>query len=482
MKSDYRDYWVKKIGKDKLNAGMDVVLTFAANIIGTLISAVITFVLPKVLGVASYGYYQLFILYSGYVALAHFGTIDGMFLRHGGEYYEQIDKVQFTAFFKAMTLWQLFMGGSLIVFGLVRQENTFIVVCTGVYLILANVQAIFEYIFMATGRIRQYATISVMNKVVYLVLVMTAIFGGLKTWEPLIVMYLFSYVISLMWSTWLGRKLFSRKAFYAHNLLLGFVGIITDIKVGIVLILSNVAGSFIVGYVRLSIEDSWSVEVFSKVSLTLSVSNLLLTMVGAVARVLFPIIKRAGKESAGRIYTKMRAVLMLAMFTMMLLYYPGYIILQLWLPSYSDGLRYMAMLFPVCVFSSKYSMLIETYLKSFRKERWLFMINLTTVLMSIGLSNVTTHVMRNLDLSVLLIVLLLSFRCVVSELLLSTQMNIDIRVDLLIEILISAGFIMANWFIGGFVGFAIYALIYIVYLYIKRTYVKAFILLAVQKS
>ena len=50
-------------------------------------------------------------------------------------------------------------------------------------------------------------------------------------------------------------------------------------------------------------------------------------------------------------------------------YYPLKIILTRILPGYAESIRYMALMFPVCIFDSKISLLVNTYLKALRKEK-----------------------------------------------------------------------------------------------------------------
>ena len=73
--------------------------TFISNIVSFLISAIVTFVVPKQLGVESYGYFQLYLFYITYTNCLHFGWADGVFLRYGGEYYENLDCNKFSGQF-----------------------------------------------------------------------------------------------------------------------------------------------------------------------------------------------------------------------------------------------------------------------------------------------------------------------------------------------------------------------------------------------
>ena len=70
----------------------NISLAFISNIIGLIASSVITFVLPKFIGVTQYSYYQLYIFYVSYVGFFGFGWIDGLYLRYGWKYFNKINK------------------------------------------------------------------------------------------------------------------------------------------------------------------------------------------------------------------------------------------------------------------------------------------------------------------------------------------------------------------------------------------------------
>ena len=59
---------------------------------------------PKMLGVEEFSYWQLFLFYLSYVGLFHFGITDGMYLKNGGLTYDEINKKEIGSQF-----WFLFI-------------------------------------------------------------------------------------------------------------------------------------------------------------------------------------------------------------------------------------------------------------------------------------------------------------------------------------------------------------------------------------
>ena len=96
-------------------------------------------------------------------------------------------------------------------------------------------------------------------------------------------------------------------------------------------------------------------------------------------------------------------------------YYPFRLLISLWLPNYIDSLKYLDILFPVFIFQSKFSMLIETYLKTLNKENKLLFINMISVIASIACTIITIFVFDSLIYSLIGIIFILDFRCILGE-------------------------------------------------------------------
>jgi len=231
---------------------------------------------------------------------------------------------------------------------------------------------------------------------------------------------------------------------------------------------SNIASMFIVGVVRFGIERTWDVVTFGKVSLTLSISNLMITLINAVGIIMFPILRRTNQDNLPNIYLSMRTILMVVLLGLLIVYYPLKEILQIWLPQYADSLIYMALLFPMCVYEGKMALLINTYLKTLRKEKLMLTINVVSVLLSILLTTLMTLIFENLLLTILSIVVLLAFRSALAEVFISRILKVSVYKDTLLEMLMSTLFILISWFLNSWIGIVLYLCIYGVYLLVKR--------------
>ena len=236
--------------------------------------------------------------------------------------------------------------------------------------------------------------------------------------------------------------------------------------------LANIAGMLIIGIVRYGISMGWDVATFGRVSLTLGISNFLMVFITSVSVVFFPIIKRMDEDKRAAVYRTIRLSLDVVLFAALIGYYPLKCILAWWLPQYADSLIYMSVLFPVCVFDSKLSLLINTYLKSMRQEALMLKINVVSVLVSLIVTFITVQVFHNLHLTVLSIVGIYAFQCCLAEGFINYLLQMNLRKDILIDLVMCGVFTASGWFLDNIFCMIIYAGAYLVFVVAHRSQVK----------
>ena len=259
-----------------------------------------------------------------------------------------------------------------------------------------------------------------------------------------------------------------------------FTDIVANVRVGVKLMLANVASLLILGVVRWSIEHEWDVSVFGKISLTLSISNLMMLFIRSVSMVLLPTLRRTDSSKYASIYSNLKIGFLVAMFGGLFLYYPLNSFLLYWLPAYADSLKYMAILFPLCIYEGKLSLLVETYLKTMRMEKILLQSNIVTLVFSCLLTVLFVFVLENLTWTVLAILLIFAFRTFLGEFLLSRKMPMSFFRDGILECVLTVSFVLVAWFLNNFVGMFAYGAVYLMYVLFYRK--KLLALMAMIKS
>ncbi len=442
--------------------------TLTSNLVSLLVSVLVILVVPKLIGVEEYGYWQLYLFYSSYVGFMHFGWNDGVYLRYGGKEYKELDKSLFFSQFYMLVILQLIIAIIIVIIAnnlIIDGDKLFIIKMTAICMVILNVRIMLLFILQATNRIKEYAQITMMDRILYIVLIVAFLLVGVREYRLLIASDLLGKFISFGYSLYCCKDIvFQRISTFYFS----FKEAIENINVGIKLMFANIASMLIIGVVRFGIERSWDVATFGKVSLTLSVSNLLMLFINAVGIIMFPILRRTDEKKLPGIYETMRNFLMVPLLGILVVYYPLKVILSAWLPQYADSLMYMALLFPMCVYEGKMALLINTYLKTLRKEKLMLKINLISLGLSLIITFITTRVLENLNLAIVSIVILLALRCALAEMFLSKILGISIYKDINLELAMTMIFILTGWFINSWFAVGLYAVAYALYLIIKR--------------
>ncbi|CFE07075.1 TPA: hypothetical protein VUO80_001307 [Streptococcus pneumoniae] len=339
-------------------------------------------------------------------------------------------------------------------------------------MIVTNLRTLYVYILQMTNRLKDSSVILISDRVLYVLLLFMFIVFGWHEYKVMIWADILGRTFSLMLSFWICKDIVFQSL---SKFILDFKESLDNIRVGINLMLSNIASSMIIGIVRMGIQWNWNIETFGKVSLTLSISNLLMTFINAIGLVIFPLIKRTKTENLPKIYSNLRNALMLVMFAILLFYYPLKFILDIWLPAYKDALVFMALIFPMSVYEGKMALVINTYLKAMRMEKDILKINALVMLTSMVVTLVTTLLLNNLGLTVVSIVILLALRSIIAELILSKKLKISVKQDIALELLMTIIFISSSWYLSIWIAVIIYLLAYTLYLYLKHKDIRMYI-------
>lgn len=448
--------------------------TVAANFVTLLISVLLNLFVPKLLGVKEYSYWQLYVFYSSYVGFLHLGWIDGIYLKIGGEEYEDLDKAKLGAQYWYLILFEtilaILVGGYAYIFLPVSNKSV-ILILTAIVAVVTIAKQFIQYILQSTNRIREYAHLSRSDRYLYVLFIGIYFFAGGRNFFWLIILDITSKLIITLWGMYQIKDMLFSRIVPLKNI---WSEILDNINIGSKLMLSNIASMLIIGTIRFFVQHRWSIEVFGKLSFTLSISNMFLTFINAIGVVMFPLLRRTDNNRLSGLFLTLRTLFVPITYSFLLFYIPVKIILVAWLPQYSVSLMYMGILFPMVVYEGRMSLLINTYLKTLRKEKTILFVNVITLVISILLGIVTVYVFENLFLSVALIILCLAIRCNLAEYLLSKSLSIDLKVKLLQESLLSIIFIASNLIVSNdMISFLIYAIAFIFFILINIKAIKA---------
>ena len=105
----------EKVIKSKKRFIQNLSYSFVSNILSLLLSSVTVMIVPKLIGVAEYGYYQLYVFYASYTGFFHFGWCDGIYLKYAGIDYDDYDRGLMSSQFWYLTGFEFIISLILIV-------------------------------------------------------------------------------------------------------------------------------------------------------------------------------------------------------------------------------------------------------------------------------------------------------------------------------------------------------------------------------
>lgn len=457
---------------DKMQFFKNLMTAFLAQGISLLVSVLMSFLIPKFLGVTEYSYWQLFIFYTSYVGFFHFGFNDGIYLRLGGKKFDELDYQNIGTQFKLLFIFQCFISAIVIFvasFTKTNPERHFIWIATGLYLLLSNITTCWGFLFQAVNKTKIFSISTIIDRVFVLASILFLLWQKQKSFRPYVVAYEMSKLFSLAYCTWMARKIVCAKLISIRKALREMW---LNISVGIKLTIANIMSMLIIGIGRLIIDNVWGIESFGKISFSLSLTNFFLVFIQQVSIVLFPALRMTEEAQQKKIYNTLRIYLGLFLPVVFIAYFPLKLFVSWWLPQYNESLKYFALLLPLCTFDGKMQMLCNTYLKVLRQEKKLMQFNVCAFGVSLCMSAFSGYVLNSLTGIVVSMVLAIMFRSVVSEIFLAKKMEINIGRLLVQEIAIVLIFVLSAWYCNEAIAFFVVLITYGIFVFFNRENIK----------
>ncbi|TEB14252.1 Polysaccharide biosynthesis protein [Pelotomaculum sp. FP] len=441
----------------------NLMFAFGAQGISLFLSILMSLVVPKILGVEEFGYWQLFLFYSNYIGFFHFGLNDGLYLRHGGKEYKELNHSLIGSQFWAAVATQTIIAIGIVLYACNYTDDSqrkFVLITTGIHLILFNASNYLGYLFQAINDTRRYSISIMVDKIVFIISVLGLLIAGINRFELFVALYLVSRLLSLIYCVYYGKEIV-----FAH--LSKITTTVREAKiniyVGIFLMLSNISSQLIIGSGRWTIDTVWGIEAFGKFSFSLSLTAFVLLFINQISMVMFPALRKTNGENQKKVYRSVRDVLSIMLPAVLIFYLPLKLVIGIWLPQYKESLEILVVLLPVCTYSAKMQLLSNTYLKVLRKEKVLFFINLSAVFISMSLSLIGAYIIGNIYVIGIFMLVATACRSIMADLFLSRMMRFNIIQDLIAECMLVFIFVLAFSCLQNFMAFTAYLFAYMLF-------------------
>ena len=412
------------------------------------VSAIMSLVVPKILGVEEFAYWQLFLLYISYVALFHLGLNDGVYLINGGKTYDEMDRGSITGQFFAGITFEAIMGGcifaaSMLVVG--DSDRSFVVGAFCVFIVVFNVGAYWGAVCQAANETHIYSKMLTLDRCLFLVPLLVGVVAGVSSFRFYVVSYIVARGIA-------AANITFRCSFFFKSSIPCIKVIAKDclgsIGVGIKLTISYLSSVFILGVARFVTDGAWGIESFGQLSFAISLLNFFIAFVNQIGMVLFPALRRATAEEFKNTLKRLVSALDFILPFIYVIYFPVLLLAQWWLPQYQPGLEWLSILLPVCVYNSRMEIVSTTAMKVLRKETSLMAINIGAALLSLTMGCICGFCLDSMTLLVWSLVLVVILRSLVAEAYVSRIIDESARNSIISGLLVTISYLVVQVLFG----------------------------------
>lgn len=376
--------------------GKNLFLVVFSRLISLFSSIAVGLLLPKIFSVADYGYFKVFTLYAVYMALLHFGFVDGLLLKLAGKKYCEIEHEKMRTYTRFFIVFELMISLGIVLLGMVlaNGEYLFIVIMLALNMVFVNITTYYQFISQATQRFGEYSAKSLIVSLAKLLFV-SGLFG-IYFFDIADVSYRI-YLIGLnlldfsmaIWYVAVYREITFGKGLPLNSLAKDILGIF---KMGIVLTIAYQVSHFILALDRQFVNILFSTDVFAVYSFAYNIVSMISTITSSVSVVLLPMLKAHSKEYIVEYYKKGISIVSVVTAGALICYFPMIPFIKWFLPNYACSLEYIAIVLPTILFTSGITVVMFTVEKVFDTS-FIFFKNSCVVLILGFISNTIAYIL-----------------------------------------------------------------------------------------
>lgn len=452
-------------GKVKQN----FIFAFIAQAISLIVSCSTNLVLPKVLSVSDYAYWQLFLFYCTYIPCLALGLNDGIYLRYGGMRRSELDRDAIKSQLYIGMLYQLGLGMVVNLFLIYHTHSLQREILFGlvlIYYLIYTAHNFLGFIFQSINETNIYSKSIIIVRIIFLLSQILLMTSGVRNVNVYIIFYIIAIAFALGYLLWMFYPELTTGTFLWRR---GINETIISMRVGISLMIANICSLLILGVCRQIIDVRWGLLAFGKVSFSLTLMNFALTFITQISLVLFPALRRLSTNKIQLYYLKLNQGLFYLLPLMYIIYLPLGFLLKLWLPKYSTSIDYLSIVLPICYFDSKMNLIGNTFFKVLNKQVLLLKINVITIALSTVIGLLAAYLFDSMQLAISGMVISIMFRNVLADLLLSKDLKVNIMLSEILDIILALLFVLTANSVSWWLAMLVMIIIYLVRMILMKS-------------
>lgn len=358
---------------------------FGSQMIVLISGFIKALVIPVLLGISDYGYWQIYVFYTIYIGVFTFGYGDGVYLKYGG--YKLID-LPFNRLRTANALYLLVLAlgaAALVAYAVTNADpnRQLVYLAVAANVAVLGVTSIVSLTLQATNQLKGYAFLNSADKVFFALALLALFKDDFQTFEYLITVDLAGKVIVMILLVSRYRQLFIGPL---TSLADGTKEFSSSAGAGIQLLIANLSGMLVLGVGRIIVEYLGALENYAYYAFAVSLANVVLVAISALSIVIYPTLMRQTQERISYYFEKTNNTY--GIFSLVLLtgYFPAVAFIQLIATQYIPVIEFLSVMFAITALEGKMQLVNNTYFKALRLERQMLVANVSSLLIATVLS------------------------------------------------------------------------------------------------
>lgn len=462
-RSHYND--ITTVGKSKFL--MHFMYVFASQVISMASGIIKALVVPVLLGLTDFGYWQIYIFYTLYIGAFTFGYGDGIYLRYGGCDLTDLPLRRLRAA-NAIYIAILLVGAAAVVTIAYMNEASqrqLIFVAVAANILVLGVTSNISLTLQATNELKSFAFLSTADKVFFVLALFALVHESFRTFQFLIAVDLISKFIVMAVLLYRYRPLFFGSFGKTAE---GVKEAVTSMSTGVQLLLANMSGMLVLGVGRIIVEYFGSLESYSYYAFSVSVSSVVLVSISALSIVIYPTLKRTSRENYLGHFRKTNKAYAIFVLLMLTGYFPSFAYIEHVAKEYAPVLQFLNAVFIVTALQGKMQLVNNTFYKALRLERQMLIANFSSLVIATALSFIGfVYTQSVLSIAYAALVTML-IRVYASEIFLHKHMGGRLDLAILLEVVVFALFLLFTVIFTPITAAASWVVVVITILILKR--------------
>ncbi len=375
-----------------LRVAMDVAAVGSGTALATIFGTLIIFVIPRLVSVEQFGYWRMFLLYTGYVGLLHLGFLEGALLSWGGESLSTIHQ-QLRPALKFVVLQQILITvmGALLCLVFLSPAFWLVFMAVLIFAIVQNTTGVLLFAFQAARKFRMVAVAVLFPPGAFLALAVASHIVKVDDYRVLIASYILGWTCLLIF-LWLRLQPLSRTSSLSAAVIAR-----QFITSGWPIMLSSLAYCIVQSADRIVVSATTSIYGFAQYSLAASIMAVPIAAIAAVSRVSFPHLAAIHPQYHQSTYHRATVLAFLCWSFSVPYYFVVDRLVRYVLPKYIEGLPYAKILLCGAAFIGSIQILQLSFSNIYRRQRQFLIWASGAVLTSLLLALVAAVQLRSLE-------------------------------------------------------------------------------------